>query len=106
MIYVYMCIDLRKVNQAILRERYPIPTMQEMLAELNGAKVFSKLDLKQGFFSARIRNRVERYNNVYNSCRPFSHEKVKYGSFLCSSNFSVYNSEGFDRFAWGIKHGR
>ena len=44
---IRMCIDLRKVNQAVIREKYPIPTMQEMLAELNGAKVSSKLDLKQ-----------------------------------------------------------
>ncbi|XP_048586200.1 uncharacterized protein K02A2.6-like [Nematostella vectensis] len=49
-----MCIDFRKVNEAIIRERYPIPTMQEMLAALNGSKVFSKLDLKQGFFQLEL----------------------------------------------------
>ena len=42
---IRMCIDLRKVNQAIIRERYLIPT------ELNRAKVFSKLTLKQEFFN-------------------------------------------------------
>ncbi|XP_032222562.1 uncharacterized protein K02A2.6-like [Nematostella vectensis] len=51
---IRMCIDLRKFNQAVLRERYPIPTMQEMLVELNGATVFSKLDLKQGFFQLEL----------------------------------------------------
>ncbi|XP_048584822.1 uncharacterized protein K02A2.6-like [Nematostella vectensis] len=49
-----MCIDFRKVNEAIIRERYTIPTMQEMLAALNGSKVFSKLDLKQGFFQLEL----------------------------------------------------
>ena len=51
---IRMCIDLRKVNQAVIREKYPITTMQEMLAELNGAKVSSKLDLKQGFFQLEL----------------------------------------------------
>ena len=47
---IHMFIDFRKVNQAVICKRYPIPTTQEMLVELNGASVFSKLDLKQGFF--------------------------------------------------------
>ena len=51
---VRMCIDMRQANKAIVRERYPITTVQEMLAEMNGAKVFSKLDLGQGFFSVRV----------------------------------------------------
>ena len=42
-------IDMRQANKAILRERHPVPTVKEMLAGLEGAKVFSKLDLNQGF---------------------------------------------------------
>ena len=45
-----MCIDRRQTNKAIVLERYTIPTVQEMLVEMNGAKVFSKLDLRQGCF--------------------------------------------------------
>ena len=45
-----MCIDRRQRNKAIVLERYPIPTVQEMLVDMNGAKVFLKLDHRQGFF--------------------------------------------------------
>ena len=51
---VRMCIDMRQANKAIVRECYPIPTVQEMLVEMNGAKVFSKLDLRQGFFQCEL----------------------------------------------------
>lgn len=53
---VRICIDMCQANKAIIRERYPIPTVQEMLAEINGARsrVFSKLDLKQGFFQCEL----------------------------------------------------
>ena len=51
---VRMCIEMRQANKAIVRERYPIPTVQEMLEEMNGAKVFSKLDLRQGFFQCEL----------------------------------------------------
>ncbi|XP_067928162.1 uncharacterized protein [Watersipora subatra] len=47
-------IDMRLANKAILRERHPVPTVKEMLAGLQGAKVFSKLDLNQGFHQVEL----------------------------------------------------
>ena len=47
-------IDMRQANKAILRERHPVPTLKEMLAGLDGAKVFSKLDLNQGFHQIEL----------------------------------------------------
>ena len=46
---VRVCMDMRKVNEAIVRERHPIPMVEELLLELNSSKMFSKLDLKWGF---------------------------------------------------------
>ena len=46
---VRVCMDMRKVNEAIVRERHPIPTVEELLLELNNSTMFSKLDLKWGF---------------------------------------------------------
>ena len=46
---VRVCVDMRRANEAVIRERHPIPTLEEMLADLNGAAVFSKLDLRWGY---------------------------------------------------------
>ena len=46
---VRVCLDMRKANQAIKRERHVTPTIKEIIGDLNGAKVFSKLDLNQGY---------------------------------------------------------
>ena len=43
---ICVCVDMRRANEAIIRERHPIPTIEEVLYDLNGATVFSKLDLK------------------------------------------------------------
>ena len=42
---IRLCVDMRQANQAIMRRRYPIPTVDEVLHTMNGSKVFSKLDL-------------------------------------------------------------
>ena len=45
---VRICVDMRRVNTAVIRERYPIPTVGEILQDLTGACVFSILDLRWG----------------------------------------------------------
>ena len=46
---VRVCVDMRQANKAIKRERHVTPTIKEMTGDLNGAKVFTKLDLNQGY---------------------------------------------------------
>ena len=42
---VRVCVDMRMANRAIIRERHPMPTVDDLIHSLNGATVFSKLDL-------------------------------------------------------------
>ena len=46
---VRLCVDMRKANTVIIRSYYPIPKLYEILYEVNCAKIFSKLDLAQGY---------------------------------------------------------
>lgn len=46
---VRICVDMRRANMAIERENHPLPTMDDFLPQLNGAKIFSKLDVKQAY---------------------------------------------------------
>ena len=47
---VRICVDLKRLNQSVLRERYIIPTREEVLSELSSAKVFTSLDGASGFW--------------------------------------------------------
>ena len=47
---VRICVDLKPLNESVLREVHPIPTVDDILGELSGATVFSKLDANSGFW--------------------------------------------------------
>ena len=51
---VPICVDMRCANEAIQREKLPIPTVDEVLEEMNGSTVFSKLDMNMGFHQIEL----------------------------------------------------
>jgi len=46
---VRICVDLKPLNENVLRETHSLPQVDEILAQLNGATIFSKLDANSGF---------------------------------------------------------
>ncbi|CAB4011200.1 Hypothetical predicted protein [Paramuricea clavata] len=46
---IRLCLDPRDLNKAIKRHHHPMPTVDEILAKLEGAKVFSKFDASSGY---------------------------------------------------------
>lgn len=51
---IRICVDMRAANTAIERERHPMPTIEDLIVDLNGATVFSKLDLNQGYHQLEL----------------------------------------------------
>ena len=51
---VRICCDLSLVNKAIIADRYPLPTLEELTTDFAGARYFSKLDLKWGYLQVPL----------------------------------------------------
>lgn len=49
-----ICLDLRRVNEAVVRERFPMPVVEEYLARLGKGRVWSKLDIREAFHQVEL----------------------------------------------------
>ena len=52
---IRLCIDYRSLNEVTIKNKYPLPKIEDLFDQLNGAKVFSKIDLKSGYYQLKIR---------------------------------------------------
>jgi hypothetical protein len=49
-----LCIDFRQLNKVIVKNKYPLPRIDDPFDQLKDAKIFSKIDLRSGYHQVRI----------------------------------------------------
>ena len=75
---VRICVDFTKLNDCMRRERHILPSVEHILAQLDGGKVFSKLDANSGFYqiqlskqSAELTTFITPFRRIYFNRLPF-----------------------------------
>ena len=51
-----LCIDYRQLNRVTIKNRYPLPRINDLFDQLRGARVYSKIDLRTGYHQLRVRD--------------------------------------------------
>ena len=50
-----MCVDYRSLNDVIMKNKYPLPRIEDLFDRMRDARVFSKIDLRSGYHQMKIR---------------------------------------------------
>ena len=73
-----LVMDYRSLNEVTIKNKYPLPRINDLFDQLEGASVFSKVDLRSGYFQLKIREHdipktafVTRYGSYEYTVMPF-----------------------------------
>lgn len=74
-----LCVDFRPLNKKLIKDRFPIPHLEEQLDLLQCGRVFSKLDLKNGYFHVPVSERSRKYTAFVTHSGQYEFNRVPFG---------------------------
>ena len=84
---IRLCVDMREANKAIIRERHLLPTIEEIIHDLNGASTFSKVDLRSGYHQLEL-DKPSRYITTFSThLGLFRYKRLNFGISSASEIF-------------------
>ena len=82
-----MCVDFRGLNANTRVDRYPIPRIDDLMDRLNGAKVFSAIDLRAGYHQMRIHDAHTHYTAFVSRWGLYEYTVLPFGLVNAPSGF-------------------
>ena len=77
---IRLCLDMLRANEAIISEIHQIPKLEELLPELNDAKDFCKLDLKEGYHQIELEKNSRHITSFITHEGCFQSKRLIYGA--------------------------
>ena len=84
---VRICVDLTRLNESVRRERLQMPSVEETLAHISGAKVFSKLDANSGFWQVPLSKKSARLTTFITPFGRYHFNRLPFGITSAPEHF-------------------
>ncbi|XP_015375894.1 PREDICTED: uncharacterized protein K02A2.6-like, partial [Diuraphis noxia] len=92
---IRICLDPKDLNMAIKKKYFSLPTLNDLSAELGKSKIFSCLDLKDGFFHVLLDKKSSEYCTFSTIYGCYSFNRLPFGISVAAEVFQKYNTELF-----------
>lgn len=92
---VRMCVDFRELNKLTVRDRFPLPIIEDHLINLRDKKYFTTLDLRNGFFHMKLSESARKYTAFTTHLGHYEFTVCPFGLCNAPSNFQRLISEIF-----------
>ncbi|XP_055623628.1 uncharacterized protein K02A2.6-like [Toxorhynchites rutilus septentrionalis] len=76
---IRLCVDMRRANQAVLRETHPLPVVEELIADVEGAVKFSKLDVKDAYHQLELSEESRVITTFITKYGLFGYKRLMFG---------------------------
>lgn len=82
-----LCVDMRRANAAILRERHLMPTIEDFLPRFSSAKLFSRLDIKEAFHQVELHEKSRYITTFITHTGLYRYKRLMFGIVIAPEVF-------------------
>lgn len=90
-----MCIDYRRLNKKVIKERFPLPIIEDQIDKLKEAKMFTSLDLKNGFLHVKVHKDSQKYTSFVTPQGQYEFQRMPFGLCTAPSVFQRFINDIF-----------
>lgn len=90
-----LCIDYRRLNKKIIKDRFPLPLIEDQIDRLKHATLFTSLDLKNGFMHVNVNEESQKYTSFVTPQGQFEFCKMPFGLCTAPSVFQRFVNDVF-----------
>lgn len=90
-----LCVDYRRLNKNIIKERFPLPLIEDQIDRLKHAEFFTSLDLKNGFLHVKVNKESQKYTSFVTPQGQYEFQKMPFGLCTAPSVFQRFVNDIF-----------
>ena len=92
-----LCLDPKQLNKALKRGRYPLPIIDDVLPDLSRAKVFTKVDARNGYWHVQLDDESSKLTTLDTPFGRYRWKRLPFGISVASEIFQKRLNQALDR---------